>query len=511
MPGAYAAAAAAGPFDRAASFLTSLIDSLSRPEALLLSHERVEENAEQAARELARLLLQGHLDLRARQEEAELSTLDTDGRAALAAGRTRLEKGHRRQLATVVGPVTITRCALRAPGLPNCYPADQVLVLPRERHSLGLRRLVVLEAARGSYDSTLEAIERRCGTRAVGKRQAEQLVRTAAVDTAAFYAARTPAPAAGTTLLVLSVDGKGIVMRPGHLREATRRAAERATRTFRTLLSAGEKTCRKRMATLAVVHDADPAPRRPHDIIAPPGGRTGRRTPRKGPRARAKWLTASVRNDADKVIAAAFDQAEARDPQHRRSWVVLVDGAAHQLELIRAEAARRKVEIHIVLDIVHVLEKLWAAARCFHTATDPAAEDWVGAKAARILAGDAPGAVGDIHAEADRTGLSPDQRAAADRACRYLENNAAYLHYDKALEAGWPIASGTVEGAARHLIADRLDITGSRWSVCGAEAVLTLRAVISNGDFPQYWTFHTRRERERLYPAPDQAQYDLTA
>ena len=102
-------------------------------------------------------------------------------------------------------------------------------------------------------------------------------------------------------------------------------------------------------------------------------------------------------------------------------------------------------------------------------------------------------------------------RAAADRACHYLENNAVFVHYDKALDAGWPIASGTVEGAARHLIADRLDITGSRWSVCGAEAVLTLRAVISNGDFPQYWTFHTRRERERLCPAPDQAEYDLTA
>lgn len=122
-----------------------------------------------------------------------------------------------------------------------------------------------------------------------------------------------------------------------------------------------------------------------------------------------------------------------------------------------------------------------------------------------------PGAVGDIHAEADRTGLSPDQRAAADRACRYLENNAVFVHYDKALDAGWPIASGIVEGTARHLIADRLDITGGRWSVCGAEAVLTLRAVISNGDFPQYWTFHTCRERERLCPAPDQAESDLTA
>ena len=81
------------------------------------------------------------------------------------------------------------------------------------------------------------------------------------------------------------------------------------------------------MATLAVVHDADPAPRRPHDIIDPPGGRTGRRTPRKGPRSRAKWLTASVSNNADTVIASAFDQTEARAPQDRRCWVALVDGA----------------------------------------------------------------------------------------------------------------------------------------------------------------------------------------
>lgn len=177
MTGAYAAASVADPFDRAASFLTCLIDSLSRPDTLLLPHEQVEQDAENGARELARLLLQGHLDLRARQEEAHLSALDTGGRAALAAGRTRLEKHHRRQLATVVGTVTITRCALRAPKQPNYYPADAVLGLPGGRHSLGLRRLAVLEAVRGSYDQAVEAVERHCGTRPLGKRQAEQLVR----------------------------------------------------------------------------------------------------------------------------------------------------------------------------------------------------------------------------------------------------------------------------------------------------------------------------------------------
>jgi hypothetical protein len=109
--------------------------------------------------------------------------------------------------------VTVTRCALRAPGQANCYPADAVLGLPRERHSLGLCRLAVLDAVRGSNDTALKAITRVCGT-AVGKRQVEHLVRADAVDVAAFYAARTPVPQGAATLLVLTADGKGIAMRP---------------------------------------------------------------------------------------------------------------------------------------------------------------------------------------------------------------------------------------------------------------------------------------------------------
>ena len=130
-------------------------------------------------------------------------------------------------------------------------------------------------------------------------------------------------------------------MRPGALRAATAKAAARLGK-MRTRLSAGEKPNRKRMAALVTVYDAEPAKRRPHDVIAPPGGRHGARTPRPGPKALAKWLAGSVRKDPAEVIAAAFDEAEARDPGHLRTWVVLVDGAEHQLDLIRAEAARRR-------------------------------------------------------------------------------------------------------------------------------------------------------------------------
>jgi len=114
------------------------------------------------------------------------------------------------------------------------------------------------------------------------------------------------------------------------------------------------------MATLACVYDAEPAPRRPHDVIAPPGGRHGCRKPRPGPKARAKWLAGSVEHHPAEVIAAAFGQAEARDPARQRTWVVLVDGAEHQLGLIRAEAARRGITISILIDVIHVLEYISA-------------------------------------------------------------------------------------------------------------------------------------------------------
>jgi hypothetical protein len=99
----YERAAMADPFARAVSFFTQLISDLSGPSVLVLPHQDVEEMAAVQGRELARLLLQAHLDLRARREEAELTALDTCSRAALAGGRTRLERGHHRELATVSG------------------------------------------------------------------------------------------------------------------------------------------------------------------------------------------------------------------------------------------------------------------------------------------------------------------------------------------------------------------------------------------------------------------------
>jgi hypothetical protein len=506
---AYAAVPPDDPFAASKGMFTMLAADLAGPAAAGLTACELEDLLDERGREVLRQLLQDHLDLRAAREEQAAR----ERRAPVTGGdgitRTRLETGHGRLLATLFGTVRVTRCAWRRPGAGNCCPADAALSLPAGRHSHSLTRLAAIEAARGSFGAAHAAVARRCG-RVIGKRQLEQSVTGAAADIPAFYAARVPEPCTSSTLLVLSADAKGIVMRPGALRAATARAAARLGK-MRTRLTAGEKPNRKRMATLVGVYDAEPAKRRPHDVIAPPGGRNGSRVPRKGPRARAKWLAGSVRSHPAQMIAAAFSEAGARDPQHLRTWVVLVDGAEHQLSLIRAEAARRGVTIHIVIDLIHVLEYIWKAAWSLHDAGDPAAEDWVAARALAVLAGDSARAAEEITAEAGAAGLSASQRAGADTCARYLNSKHDYLRYDQALAAGWPIATGVIEGACRHLIADRLDIGGARWGLDGAEAVLTLRAVISTGDFEQYWRFHLAREHQRLYPGTKQGQYALGA
>jgi hypothetical protein len=501
----YAPIGGADPFAASMKLVTALVAELQAAGAAGLTAYELEQVVDGRGREVLRQMVQDHLDLRAAREEQAARERCSPAVGADGITRGRVETGHHRLLAALFGTVAVTRCAWRRPGAGNLYPADAALSLPAPRHSHTLARLAVLEAARGSFEAAHAAITGRCGP-VIGKRQAGQAVVNAARDITAFYATRIPEPCTGSTLLVLSADARGIVMRPGALRPATARAAARQAK-MRTRLAAGEKPNRKRMATLACVYDAEPAPRRPHDVIAPPGGRHGCRKPRPGPRARARWLAGSVEHDPAEVIAAAFGQAEARDPDRRRRWVVLVDGAEHQLGLIRAEAARRGVTIHTVIDLIHVLEYIGKAAWSLHTAGDPAAEDWVAVKALAVLAGNSAQVAAGITTEADAAGLTASQRHRADACVHYLTSKHQFLRYDQALAAGRPTATGVIEGACRHLIGDRLDTGGARWGLDGAEAILTLRAVISNGDFGEYWRFHLAREHQRLYPGTAQGKY----
>jgi hypothetical protein len=466
---------------------------LAGQEAAALTHAELEEQLGARGRELLRRLFQDHLDLRAAREQRRTDVAGPDG-----VPRTRTEPGHARPLATVFGPVTVARMAYRAPGAPNVHPADAQLNLPEEKHSHGLRRLAAVESARGSHEDAAAAVTRATGV-IIGKRQVEELARRAAADIDRFYADRRPGPCDDDVTLVLQADGKGIVMLPAALRPATAKAAAAGKNKLATRLSPGEKRGRKRMAEIAAVYDCTPVPRTPGDIITPPGTDTKKKEP--GPKAAGKWLTASVTDDIAAVIADAFDEAERRDPAHKRTWAALVDGNNAQIDAMTAEAATRGVTVTIVIDFVHVLEYCWKAAWSFFEPGDPDAEAWVADRAAQILRGSARQVAAGIRRRATTYGYKGTERDGADACADYLTAKAPYLDYATALAKGWPIATGVIEGACRHLVADRMAITGARWGLEGAEAVLKLRAVLANGDFDQYWPYHLRREHERIHHA----------
>ena len=297
-------------------------------------------------------------------------------------------------------------------------------------------------------------------------------------------------------MLVLSCDGKGIVMRADALRPATAAAAATTTPKLATRLSKGEKRNRKPMAEVGTVYDATPTVRTPADIL--PAGDDGAQ-PAPGPITANKWLVASVVDNAASVVAQIFAEAQRRDPTHTRTPVALVDGNNHQINRITAEARARDVPVTIIIDFIHVLEYLWKAAWSFHPEADPAAETWVRRHAATILAGNPTRVARSIRRQATKAALTPAQRAGADTCANYLTNKAPHLDYPTALQRGWPIATGVIEGACRHLVKDRMDITGARWGLPGTEAILKLRAVRSNGDLDAYWTYHLAQERHRVH------------
>ncbi len=226
---------------------------LSGAEAAALTHAELEDRLEVNARELYRLLLQDHLELRAEREQPLRDVVGVDGVC-----RLHRERGPERPLHTVFGEVRVRRSAYRARGCTRLFPADAALNLPAGVHSHGLARLAAIESSRGSFEDAQRAVVRATG-QLVPKRQLERLAAHSACDFEAFYEDRQPPGVTEGRALVLSCDGKGVVMRPQALRPETRRAAQRASHKLSTRLSRGEKRDRKRLAEVGAVYEIKPS------------------------------------------------------------------------------------------------------------------------------------------------------------------------------------------------------------------------------------------------------------
>jgi hypothetical protein len=495
-----ASADLAGPL---AGMLAALVREVAGPGAAGWSLEELERRVVAGVRELGCAVLQHGLDVRAAAEVRLAQVTGADGVARPRAGRGA------RTIVTVLGPVRVRRIGYRArvKGVRALFPADAVLNLPRRRYSWGLQQLAVLFTQAVSYGQARRFVRAATGI-SIGKRQLEQITAEAAADAAGFEAALPREPEAG--LLALSPDAKGVAMLPRALRRRGAKSPGQRVRNFGKRRGTGEKG-HKRMAQAGCVFDvAVPGqPRTPEQILARQPGQE----PPQAPRAAGQWYTADIAGGAAGTIAALFDQAGRRDPARARTWIALTDGDNHQISQIQDQAAARGVAVTILIDFVHVQEYLWKAAWCFHAPRDPAIEAWVTAQELDILHGRAAQVTARIQdlAAAHPPRAGSEHHKIIAKTLAYLQNKQPYLDYPRALAEGWPIATGVIEGACRHLIGDRTGITGARWSVPGAQAILQLRAIAASGDLDDYWNYHIARERQRNHLSRYQPARQLAA
>ena len=471
-----------------------LVGRLKHADAQKLTHGEVEAVIHSEGMELLRRLTQGYLDQRSAQELVREKVIGGDGLS-----RPHRRMGCKRRLETRFGEVVVTRRGYGARGLESVFPLDAELNLPVDRYSHGLREALAEEVIRGSFDEAVAHLERSEGGQ-MAKRQSEEVAVHLGQDFDAFYSqplVRPEGADSGAEILVITADGKGIVMHPNSLREATRRAMRQEAHKQQTRLSPGEKSHRKRMATVVSVYEIGRYPRTPEQILDP-----DQRPEQKRPQPCYKRTWARVEADLKAVIEQGFQEAMRRDPDQRLRWVVLTDGQEDLLRQVYAAAKRYKVEITVIQDFVHVLEYLWKAGHALHPEEPEVRERWVQDRAAAVLAGRASDVAIGLRRAATRQQLSQNERKPVDRTANYIENNQQRLQYDQALAQGLPIATGVIEGACRHLVKDRMDITGARWGLERAEAILKLRSLKISGDLPAYMAFHFSREAKRNYPGP---------
>ena len=441
----------------------------------------LERESEHRGREMVRLLLQSHVDARGTGDVGEaIAVLDGTTSLRLAYKRVRS-----RRILTVFGALKLTRTGYGAPGQRTVYPLDRELQLPARTYSYEYQRRLIRAVVCSPFDEAIAFIAELTGV-SVPKRAAEQLVREAAIDFEAFYSQRAAGevkPSRGE-ILVGAIDCKGIPMvKP-----------ERALRVVRR--GKGQKANKKRMATVAAVHNQAPVVRTPQEVLDSlfATGEQPERRPRPRPGHKRVW--ASLTADKDTFINDVKAEMRKRDPRRRRTWVIVTDGE----RALQLRVASSFTDITLILDFLHALEKLWKAAHALHREGSPEAQAFVYERAKRLLEGHVDQVVKSLKLIVTKRKLTGTKAKTLLDVAAYYQRNRQRMRYDTYLVNGWPIASGSVEGACKNLIRDRFERSGMRWTRETAEALLRLRALHLSGDLNRYWDYHIDRDQQRLYP-----------
>jgi hypothetical protein len=442
---------------------------------------------------IGRWLLQAFLDMAGTGDVGPTLTVAGDSAADPDRELPRLDQPRKRPYLSIFDEITIER---------TCYghdrveaaPLDAQLHLPQRQYSYLLQQWL------GSFvvdDAHAEAV-RKLGTilgLEITVKASEDLNREQASAVAVFQD-RLPVPeaAAEGPLLVVTADCKGVPL----VRKALPPDKETDTplpAPAHPRRGKGEKANKKKMAAVGAVYTIKPFVRTADDVIDEVMRKEARK---QRPRPQNKRVRAELLVGKVALFLWLADEVIRRNPQGNKPVIFLSDG---ERALHDRQSEYLPEKTICILDLFHVMERLWKVAWCFfeEKTQKRAAHQWVEERLKRLLEGKVDAVIRGMRYQATQRGLKGQKRKTVADAAEYFEGNGDRMKYDEYLAAGYPIGSGVVEGACRHLVKDRMERTGMRWLPSGAQAMLDLRATYLNGEWNAFWMSHVTQEDERLY------------
>jgi hypothetical protein len=409
---------------------------------------------------------------------------------------TRLSELHCRRLLTVFGAFSIERYVYGTDQKQRIefIPVDTRLQLPASDVSYLLQEWDQLLGIESAFNRTREVIEQILRL----KQSVDTLEgtnRQMAESSPAFRDSQPkPDPKEEGTLLVVTEDNKGIPM--------VRPVEEKPVGAHR---KKGEKANKKQMACIGCVYTVDPLNRTPEELVRILFRDEDRpKLPPSTAKQKRYWAELSREIGGEKIRGQerVFEKMKAEVAMRRTAGQVLVHLSDGQksLETDRNEYLPCDENTVDVLDLMHVLPRLWQAAYVFHAEGSEEAEEFMRDRLLRVLEGKVATVVSGLRQMATKHKLTVANRKTLHAACNFLAKNRHRMKYDEYLSSGYPIATGVIEGACRHVIKDRMERAGMRWKVLGAQAMLHLRTIHANGDWEKFQEFRVERETKQLYP-----------
>ena len=410
----------------------------------------------------------------------------------------RLPEPHRRTYHSIFGPFTLLRYVYgtREGQRIDFVPLDARLELPESEYSYVLQDWAGVFCVEHAFGRTAETLQAILGL-SLPVDSLERMSRKMGESVEDFRVSlgKPPVKEEGE-ILVVTADGKGIPMR--------RPADQRPVGARR---KKGEKANKKQMATLGCVYTVDPKRRTPEDVVEALFRERPVRRPDETvePVAQHKHVWSSLTYDQRDTHVDAETEVftwMAREADGRRRegqpMVCLMDGQRSLWTSCATHLPRE--DVVEVLDFLHATSYLWDAAYLFHAEGSDEASAFVRDRTLRLLRGEVGYVIGGLRQMATKRGLSATKQKKLTRICNYFHRNRARMRYDQYLAAGYPIASGVIEGACRHLVKDRMERAGMRWTIDGAQAMLDLRSTYINDQWSAFQAHRIHAETQRLYP-----------